>query len=321
VGRIDEALRRASGADTADTGETAIVPAPVPPGGDPFESPWSFDEGAARDAAPASGPHVLREPPTELTPVTEAGRPPRLALFNGFDSEMAGRIVATPGASPTLTEQYRRLAATLHHAQIVNNTKILMVTSASPSDGKTLTSTNLALTLSESYRREVLLIDADLRRPSLHEVFRVPNVAGLNDGLKAPTDCKLSVLKITETLTLLPAGAPDPDPMSGLSSPRMGEILRQAASRFDWVIVDTAPVGLLTDANLLTVNVDGVLLVVRAHQTPHAAVMRSVEAIGRNRILGVVLNAMTPTGDHHYYGYSRPDADGLPARVDSPGAR
>ena len=114
------------------------------------------------------------------------------------------RLVVSPDAPPELAEQFRRLAATLHHAQLVNGLKVVMVTSARPGDGKSLTAANLALTLSESYRREVLLIDADLRRPSLHDVFGVPNVAGLNDGLLLEDDERLAAVKITSTLTLLP---------------------------------------------------------------------------------------------------------------------
>ena len=82
-----------------------------------------------------------------------------------------------PQADPASREQYRRLAATLHHAQAEHGLKVVMVASAVPGEGKTLTATNLALTLSESYQRRVLLIDADLRRPSLHDDVQVPNTA------------------------------------------------------------------------------------------------------------------------------------------------
>ncbi len=188
------------------------------------------------------------------------------------------------------------------------------MTSANPCDGKSLTSANLALTLSESYRREVLLIDGDLRRPSLHQTFRVPNVSGLNDGLKHANDGKLAAIKITPMLTLLPAGRPEPDPMSGLTSPRMGEIVREAAERFDWVIIDTAPVGLLADASILGAMTDGALLVIRAGVTPHAAVQKAIAALGRERILGVVLNGAeadpSATLGNYQYGASRVDAPG-----------
>jgi capsular exopolysaccharide synthesis family protein len=307
MGRIDEALRRAAARESA--GATP-VPAPTSnPPGDVFSSPWSFEgESEARPSGGASTP-----PPALLQEAAPQGR---MALFRGFHPDLIGRIVAAPGASPILTEQFRRLAATLHHAQLVQGTKIVMVTSANQGDGKTLTSANLALTLSESYRRQVLLIDADLRRPSLHEVFQVPNVAGLNDGLKSRQDAKLAVIKITEQLTLLPAGQPDPDPMSGLTSARMGEILREGASRFDWIIVDTAPLGLLTDANLLATFVDGALLVIRADQTPYDAVHKAVESLGRQRLLGVVLNGVEPREkENEYYYYSRPTSEATSTAV------
>jgi capsular exopolysaccharide synthesis family protein len=196
------------------------------------------------------------------------------------------------------------MAAALHHAQLVQGTKVLMVTSAMPGDGKSYTATNLALTLSESYRRTVLLIDADLRRPSLHEIFRVPNVSGLNEGLKASDDEPLSALKITETLTLLPAGRPEPDPMGGLSSPRMARIIQEGAARFDWVLIDTAPIGLLADAHLLATTVDGALLVVRANQTPYAEVAKALEALGRERVFGVVLNGAESSPVSSYSRYA-----------------
>jgi len=219
MGRIDQALQRAS--DGTDVGSADTVVQPTTEGTDAFVSPWTFGGDVA---APGGPPALPSETPTSIgdTVLPGAdGRPaPRLGVFRGFDPEVLERLVISPNAAPNLTEQYRRMAAALHHAQLVQGTKVLMVTSAMPGDGKSYTATNLALTLSESYRRQVLLIDADLRRPSLHEIFRVPNVSGLNEGLKASDDEPLSALKITETLTLLPAGRPEPDPMGGLSSPR-----------------------------------------------------------------------------------------------------
>ena len=311
MGRIEEALRRAE----PENPTTAIVP--PPPGatsepaaaGEVFSSPWTFggeEPATDTDVAPATAAEE-QGGTVDVLPVDQAltaGPVGRMALFKGFKKELAGRLVASENAPPLLAEQFRRLAASLHHSQIVQGTKIVMVTSASPGDGKTLTSTNLALTLSESYRRQVLLIDADLRRPSLHDVFHVPNVVGLNEGLKSQREGRLEVIKVTSSLTLLPAGRPDPDPMSSLTSDRMREILQEAAERFDWIIVDTAPVGLLADANLLTRIVDGALLVIRANETRHAAVQRALENLGREKVLGIVLNAVEPTsGDAEKYAY------------------
>jgi capsular exopolysaccharide synthesis family protein len=159
-----------------------------------------------------------------------------------------------------------------------------------PRDGKTLTTTNLALTFSESYGRRVLVIDADLRRPSIHEVFGLTNNVGLADGLRSDSLRSLPVTEVSPTMTVLTAGTPDGRPMAGLTSERMAAIVKEAASRFDWVLLDTPPIGLISDAQLLADLVDGVLLVVGAGSTDHAAVSRTVQTIGRERILGVVLN-------------------------------
>src|SRR2546422_3636475 len=218
----------------------------------------------------------------------------------GFYAE---KLVVTERPEQSTIEQYRKLAATLHHAQIERQLKVVMVSSAVSGDGKTLTSTNLALTLSESYRRRVLLIDADLRRPSVHEVFQVKNVTGLTDSLKAENDRRLPLIQASAYLSLLLAGRPDSDPMSGLTSGRMRRLIGEAAATFDWVIIDTPPVVLLPDANLLAAMVDAAILVIGAGKTPHKLIMRAIDALGRNRILGVVLNRVDPSCLAGGYGY------------------
>jgi len=170
-----------------------------------------------------------------------------------------------------------------------------------------LTSTNLALTLSESYRRRVLLIDADLRKPSLHEIFGAGNAAGLSECLTSDEERPLPVIQASQYLSIVVAGRPDSDPMSGLTSTRMRRLLANAAATHDWVIIDTPPVVLLPDANLLTAMADAAILVIGAGKTPHRLVIRAVEALGRERILGVVLNRVDRSllvGGYGYgYGY------------------
>ena len=243
-----------------------------------FRDAW--DVGEADEPAPGPLPEAA----------APAAPPPSLALFQGFDPSVAERIVATPDIRPAFVEQYRKLAGVLHHAQLGKKIKIVMVTSAVAGEGKSLTATNLALTFSESYRRTVLLIDGDLRRPTLHETFQVPNTSGLSDGLSANREEKLSLVQVSPRLTLLTAGRPDPDPMSGLTSERMKRVLDEAATRFDWVIIDTPPVGLLPDARLLAEMADTTLFVIRAAKTPYPLIRRAMESIGRERIFGVVLN-------------------------------
>jgi capsular exopolysaccharide synthesis family protein len=323
MSRIEEALKRAR---ESAPGEVPVTTPEV------FQDPWAVADAEAvaagvppgpalhpaddRQYMPGSGteaPGSTQQSPAgqkpeaeDVAPAEGASAPPALALFQGFDPQVAEKIVATPDIRPAFVEQYRKLAGVLHHAQLEKNLKVVMVTSAMAGEGKTLTSTNLALTFSESYHRSVLLIDADLRRPTLHETFQVPNVSGLGDGLRSDKEQKLSLVQVSPRLTLLTAGRPDPDPMSGLTSDRMKRVIEEAASRFDWVIIDTPPVGLLPDARLLAAMADATLLVIRATKTPYAMVRRAIEAIGRDRIFGVVLNRAEDgvgTGSYSYYNY------------------
>jgi capsular exopolysaccharide synthesis family protein len=289
MSRIDEALRLSGG----ETAQALSEPDP-----DTFTAPWSFQE----DAVEAQEPRPLASAVSTLL-ADERSLP-----LTGFAKEWAGRLAISPEASPMLVEQFRRLAATLFHAQTGGNLKIVMVTSPWAGDGKTMTALNLALVLSESYRRRVLLVDADLRRPSISNLSQISPACGLSDGLKSATDQKLSVLRISETLTLLPAGRPDPDPMSSLTSTRMRRILTEASARFDWVILDAPPVGPVADANLLAAMTDAVLFVIRAKQTQFPAVQKAIESIGRERIIGVVLNGIDEDNQADYarhYGYGQ----------------
>ena len=219
------------------------------------------------------------------------------------------RLVVHENAEPVAVEQYRKVAAILHQSQMEKGNKVVMIASAQAAEGKTLTAANLALTLSESYRRRVLLIDADLRRPSLNRLFGLPHASGLSESLKAPGDRPLQLLTISPSLALLPGGRPDDDPMSGLTSGRMQQIIEQAASEFDWVILDTPPVTLLTDTHLLAAMVDSAVLVINAGSTPCGLVQQTIESIGREKIVGVVLNrveasALKAASYDQYYRYA-----------------
>ncbi len=240
--------------------------------------------------------------PRKLAPVL--GQAP--AKPREFPRAARGKLIVSD-AAPVALEQYRRLAAALHELQLHHGTSTLMVTSALPQEGKTLTVTNLALTLSESYRRRVLLIDADLRRPSIHQILGLTNAVGLTEALASDTR-ELSLVTVTPHLSVLPGGRPDSNPMAKLTSSRMRGLLEEAASLFDWVLLDAPPVGIMPDAHLLAGLTQGVLFVIAAGVTPLTLVERAVAEIGRDSIVGTVLNriedANIPTTGYydHYYG-------------------
>jgi len=227
-----------------------------------------------------------------------------------FRSEWKARLAVGQEADPSLSEQFRRLAATLIHGQRTSRLKSLLITSAVPEEGKTLTSVNLSLILSESYRRKVLLIDADLRRPSISGLANLDIADGLSESLIARDERKVSLIQLSESLSLLPAGRPQKDPLSAISSPRMSRLVEEAAGQFDWVIVDTPPLSAAADAGLLAQLVDGVLMVIRADRTPQKLIDHAINAIGKERILGVILNGIDgeeTTPYSGYYGYGAAD--------------
>jgi len=265
-----------------------------------FSVPWTLDAPVPAVAGEAPSAERTGFSPASMTP------------FEAIPPEAAEKLVvsaasAGQSALAVAIEQYRKLAATLHHAQGDRGLKVILVASANPGEGKSLTASNLALTLSGSYQRRVLLIDADLRRPSLHNIFGVPNGTGLSDGLGRVSIEGLGVVEVSPRLSVLPSGRPMEDPTSALTSAQMRRILDEARAGYDWTIIDTPPIGMLTDARLLAEMVDGVVLVAEAEKTPYPDLVRAIDTIGRERMLGVVLNRLrhVPGGTHYYASYYR----------------
>jgi capsular exopolysaccharide synthesis family protein len=303
MSRVDQALARA-GRTLGDDGHVATADVALDLNAIEVEAaPPEFraefeDTHTEHTAAPKLGDSVSLPHGAGFDGRGEADVPP--SLLERIDSGLSEKVVVGAMMVESV-EQYRRLAATLHHAQGSRGLKIVMIASAMSSEGKSLTAANLAMTLSESYRRRVLLVDADLRRPSLHRLFQLANLTGLSDGLRAAGTSTLPVTQLTEGLAVLTAGQPDADPMGSLTSDRMRQVLQEASESYDWVVLDTPPVALMPDANLLAAMVEGAVLVVRAGVTPYQLVQRAIEAIGRDRIVGVVLNGADRRLAQDYY--------------------
>jgi protein-tyrosine kinase len=301
MSRIEEALRRSSprvGNDPADAWAD----------GGPLERYPVESRTATPDSSREIEPAKL---PSHRPGIVIAPRTGPRAL-RPLDPEVEGRLLLSAAVPPAAVEQYRRLAMTLHQGQHDRQLKTLLISSAVPLEGKTLTAINLALTLSESYGRRVLLIDADLRRPSIHQVLDLPNVTGLGDALRGGKG-PLSYVAVSDTLTVLTAGKQDSDPMAGFASGRMKQIIEEAEARFDWVIIDTPPAAVCPDAPLLAPLTDGVLLVVRAGSTASALVKRTAGEFAPDEILGVILNNADPNTlpkSEYYDTYSGKGSEG-----------
>jgi protein-tyrosine kinase len=310
MSRIDEALRRMSTGQVEQRGPRAIAERPLRrPDGSVLEiypaeeGADSFDSFESELPGSASPPVARRH---QATTEWTLDRTPHL-----FENKADSRLLIAPGNDPILLEQYRRLAAAVHELQVDRGLKTMMVTSALPREGKTLTVTNLALTLSGSYRRRVLLIDADLRRPSVHGALKIANGKGLHEVLHSNVT-ELPTVRVSPLLSVLTAGGPNDSPLAGLTSDRMRALLDHAAANFDWVLLDAPPVGLMPDAGLLAGITGASLLVIAAGLTPYKLVERAVAELGRERIVGTVLNRIEDheipsTGYYssHYAGAAR----------------
>ncbi len=203
-------------------------------------------------------------------------------------------------------EAYRTLRANVEFASIAAPISTLLVTSAAPSEGKTVTATNLAVAFAQAGQR-VLLIDADLRQPEAHELLRLPNERGLTTLLRNDEIPIETVLHSTEqqNLFVLTSGPLPPNPAELLGSQRMRTVLASLRPRHDLLIFDSPPIGIVTDAVVLSSFLDGTILVVNTGRTRSAAVRQAREALSKAgaNVIGVVLNGRTKRVYPDYHAY------------------
>jgi len=303
MSRIDEALKRAAQGPPSPQktlsgrGTGRAVDAPLRLADEPTLDEYPLESKASPDR------HDRADRVVATTgQATAAGSDDRHRLTRLIDSSNE-KLVVGAGRNPVSLEQYRRLAATLHDAQVEKGLKTIVVTSSVPKEGKTLTAVNLALTFSESYGRRVLLIDADLRRPSVHEVLGIRNEKGLSEVLRSDR-LELPIIQVSPLLSVLPSGRTEQNPLAGLSSERMRTLLDESSSRYDWIILDTPPLALLSDAQILVRLTQAAVFVIRAGSTPFRVIDKAIAELGREFVVGTVLNGVDESAISatEYYG-------------------
>jgi succinoglycan biosynthesis transport protein ExoP len=203
-----------------------------------------------------------------------------------------------------IAETFRKLRTNLEFASVDAPLKLIIVTSALPSEGKTTISLNLAAIYAQGGKR-VAVVDADMRKPMLHRVAGLSNRMGLSDLFRSDMPIK-EIMRSpngNERLYLITSGKLPPNPSELLASMRMGQILENLLKMVDVVIIDTPPMLVAADAQILAARSDGVLIVAEPYRTPIESLQASVEALRRvnARVLGVVFNRVPP--QDHYYSY------------------
>jgi capsular exopolysaccharide synthesis family protein len=216
----------------------------------------------------------------------------------------AARAVTTASPDAAVAEAYRVLRTNLIFSAPSEGGRALVLSSANPGEGKTTTTANLAVALALNGAK-VLVVEADLRRPALHQHFRTKKTPGLSDLIVSKCQASQAIQSTRfKGLSVLPCGYMPPNPAELLGSTNMREIVQALRSCYDWVLIDTPPVLAMADTPVLCPVVDGVVLIVSAEQSPRPAVLRAVDqvqAVG-GKITGVVLNRVDLRRNSYYYG-------------------
>jgi capsular exopolysaccharide synthesis family protein len=214
------------------------------------------------------------------------------------------RIVAITQPNSAYCEEYRSLRTQILHKSQKQKLQSIVVASVGPSEGKSVTALNLSWLLAQTDGISALIIDSDLRKPSLTDYLGIETKIGLSQVLEGNCSIRDAIIRLEPAgLHLLPGGESRYDVAELLSGQKFKEILDQIREMFDYVIIDAPPLGIFTDAAVLINHADGALLVVRANQTAFKGLERVLEMLPRDRMIGAVLNQSEDTliSDSYYY--------------------
>ncbi|MGA3213123.1 MAG: CpsD/CapB family tyrosine-protein kinase [Terriglobales bacterium] len=266
-----------------------------------------LDSSAPVDPAPGQ----LTAP--ELSPAPEDPPAPAPAFAPALDLSQLTTITPQPLVPGVLVamsderglgaEKFRVLATRLSNIRRNTPLKILQITSSVLGEGKTLVSSNLAVTLAKRSSQSVLLIEGDLRKPAVCPVFGLPFLEGVGDWWRQKDSSILPFLRRVKdsSLVLLGAGAVA-HPVSILQSGRLTDLMRQLAGWFDWIIVDTPPLLPIADSNLWARLVDGTLMVIREGVVQRRSLKSAIDSMDSPKLVGVVINDAHDFDRIDYYG-------------------
>lgn len=263
--------------------------------------------------APATLVHELAN--TFQQPQTR--EPERVAIAQARPGEIHRHLMMLHEPHASGCEQYRTLRTQLFHAAERELTQVIVVTSAIAGEGKTATTLNLALAIAQSPKRRVLVIDGDLRRPSVATYLAMKPFAGFAEVLNDKAELFDAITRLADhELYLLPVKRAVATPTELLSSARFQETLQELRQYFDFILIDSPPAQTYADTRLLANHADAVLMVVRAGFAPYETVEQAVQSLADSRILGVVLNAAEDVQEASVYAdQQQPRERGEPSLI------
>jgi len=301
MSRIHEALKKAEQERAGTQGGTvqsSIAPASL------ADSPIYAERGEM--AAPANASAVMPAFSGAYSVDELLARCPQLE----WKPDLSTMLFMNGNDGARGTEEYRTLRSRLYHLREKTTLKALMVTSALPQEGKSFTSANLAQVLVRQHGRRVLLIDADLRGPRLHQMLGTSVGPGLSEYLMGKSD-EFSIMQRgpLPDLFFVPSGEHIEDPAELIGNGRLKTLFQRVEPLFDWIIVDSPPALPVSDASVLSKFCDGVLVVVRANSTPSDIARKARMEFPDESLVGIVLNAtdekVAPYARYYYEAYEK----------------
>lgn len=219
--------------------------------------------------------------------------------------DTARKVITHTTPRSIVSEQFRTLRTNVNFASPDTELRTIVLTSAAPGEGKSTTSANLATVFAQE-GKQVLLVDADMRKPTTHYTFHMPNTIGLSNVLTQQKTVEEAVRPTTiERLHLMTSGPIPPNPAELLASNAMGMVIMELKKMYDMVIFDAPPVLSVTDGQVLANKCDGVILVINSGSTEKDMAVKAKEAItaSNSKLIGAVLNNYELERDSHYYQY------------------
>lgn len=201
-------------------------------------------------------------------------------------------------------EAYRTLRTNIQYSSYDKKIKKILVTSSEPSEGKSTIIGNLAVSLSQS-ENTVIVLDCDLRKPTMHKKFKISNEVGLTELLVGKKELKDVVQYRNKNLHIITSGKIPPNPAEMLASKSMKRLLEQLANEYDYILMDTPPLNAVTDAQVLSTEADGTLIVIRSEKTKKESILTAknlLQKVNAN-ILGIVFNDVANSINKYYYYY------------------
>lgn len=218
------------------------------------------------------------------------------------DEKQMNLIAHTNPKSP-ITEQYRLIRTNIQFSSVDKEIKTIVVTSSEPNDGKSTTAANLAIVLAQE-EKKVLLVDADLRKPSIHYAFNLSNIHGLTSVFTKKMDLRKTILNSNVlNLDILTSGPIPPNPSELLNSKAIETAIDELKGMYDYIIFDTPPVLVVPDSQIVSNKCDGVIMVVASGKTNKQSAVKAKELLVKTNtsLLGVVLNGVETDKSNYYY--------------------